>query len=98
VARVRRTEDAETDLTEIWVYIATDNPAAADRTILALQDAEDRLARLPHIGRTRDELSAGLRSWPVGAYLVYYRPEAGGILTVRILHGARDAEALFDAP
>jgi toxin ParE1/3/4 len=95
VARVRRTEDAEADLTDIWVYIAADNAAAADRTILALQDAEDRLARLPNLGRSRDELSAGLRSWPVGAHLIYYRPEAGGILTVRVLHGARDAAALF---
>lgn len=50
---VRRTEEAEADLTEIWVYIAADNPGAADRTLLGLMETEDRLAAFPEIGRLR---------------------------------------------
>jgi toxin ParE1/3/4 len=98
VAVVRRTADAETDLTDIWVYIAADNPAAADRTILALLEAEDRLARFPEIGRLRADLVAGLRSWAAGSYVIFYRPMEDGILTIRILHGARDAGDVFSDP
>jgi toxin ParE1/3/4 len=43
------------------------------------------------MGRARPELSAGLRSWPVGRYLVFYEPREDGINDVRVLHGARDA-------
>ena len=95
MAEVRRTEDAEADLTAVWLYIADDNPRAADRTILALMEAEDRLARFPEIGRRRTDLVADLRSWATGSYVIFYRPTEDGILTIRILHGARDAGEVF---
>ena len=98
MAEVRRTEDAEADLTGIWAYIAADNPSAADRTILALFEAEDRLAQFPEIGRSRAELVPDLRSWAAGSYVIFYRPIEDGMLTIRILHGARDASEVFSEP
>ncbi|WP_304218706.1 type II toxin-antitoxin system RelE/ParE family toxin [Phenylobacterium aquaticum] len=93
-----RSDGAEADLTDIWVSIAKDNGPAADRVLLALMAAEDRLAAFPQLGRSRPDLPGQLRSWPVGAYLVFYRPMEGGILVIRILHGARDlGEALDEA-
>ena len=61
-------------------------------------EAGDRLARFPEIGRKRGDLTADLRSWAVGSYVVFYRPTEDGILTIRILHGARDAGEVFSAP
>jgi len=37
-----------------------------------------------------DELAANLRSFPIGNYLVFYRPFEGGIHLIRLLHGARE--------
>ena len=68
-----RSREADEDLTEIWVYVAADNPPAADRIIYALLDAERRLAVFPESGRSRDDLQPGMRAWVVGSYVVFYR-------------------------
>jgi toxin ParE1/3/4 len=47
------------------------------------------------MGRLREELRPGLRSSSVGNYLILYRPIPEGIAVFRILHGARDLEALL---
>jgi toxin ParE1/3/4 len=41
---------AENDLTDIWIYIARDNPNPADRTFLAAEDTFELLAEMPSIG------------------------------------------------
>jgi toxin ParE1/3/4 len=48
------------------------------------------------MGREREELSARLRSFAVGNYVIFYRPAKDGIEVVRILHGARDFPPLFE--
>jgi toxin ParE1/3/4 len=45
---------------------------------------------MPGCGREEPKLGADLRSFPVGSYLIFYRPAANGIALVRVLHGARD--------
>jgi len=92
---VARRPLAEADILEIWDYIADDNPAAADRWVDQL-DAQFRLlATQPKMGRARNELAAGVRSFPVGRYVVFYVPLDAGIDVVRVLHSARDIEAIF---
>jgi len=46
-------------------------------------------------GRKRDELHPGLKSFPVGMYLIFYLPISGGIQIVRVLHGMMDIDAYF---
>jgi toxin ParE1/3/4 len=46
------------------------------------------------MGANRDRLGSGLRSFPVGNYLVFYRTVPDGIELVRLLHGARDLSRL----
>ncbi|MNC99945.1 Plasmid stabilization system protein [compost metagenome] len=53
------------------------------------------LADDPMIGRPRDEFLAGLRSWPVYSFLVFYEPTKDGILVHRIVHGSRDLPQVF---
>jgi toxin ParE1/3/4 len=47
------------------------------------------------MGMSRDELTTGLRSQPVGNYLIFYFPLEDGIDIVRVLHGSRDVDAIF---
>jgi toxin ParE1/3/4 len=89
------TELAESDLSKIWLYIARDNPAAADRFVEKLRITCERLAQSPTLGRSRPELAFGLRSFPVGNYLVFYFSTDDGIEVARVLHGARDLPRLF---
>jgi toxin ParE1/3/4 len=87
---IRRTLAADADLDEIFAHIANDNRAAAERVIRRIEDAEARLAEYSEIGRTRDDLLAGARSWPVGDYLIFYQHTNAELIVVRVLHGARD--------
>ena len=82
--------EAESDLDEIWWYIAQDHPNNADQFLDRIQDRFLALADFPHLGTSRDELNSGLRSQPVGNYLIFYFPLADGIEIVRILHGSRE--------
>ena len=93
--QVTRRPLAQTDILEIWDYIADDNPAAADRWVDQL-DAQFRLlSTQPKMGRAPNELAADVRSFPVGRYVVFYVPLDAGIDVVRVLHGARDIGAIF---
>ena len=47
------------------------------------------------MGRARDELAPGIRSFPFGRYLVFYPPIGDGIDVLRILHGARVVDTAF---
>ena len=48
------------------------------------------------MGRARDALSAGVRSMPFERYVIFYVPLADGIDIVRVLHSARDIDAVFE--
>jgi toxin ParE1/3/4 len=95
-AILRRPRAGE-DLAEIWEYIAEDSEEQADAFLAAIDRKFQVLADRPGMGRARDELAEGLRSFPVGKYVVFYRPIPGGIEIIRVLHGARDMDAILDA-
>ena len=86
---------AQIDLDEIWLFIAEDNPAAADRFHDQLLSKFLILAEHPLIGHAREELRPNMRSFPVGRYVVFYRDSSEHIEIVRVLHGARDIENIF---
>jgi toxin ParE1/3/4 len=87
-----RSRRAVRDAQDVWYYIATRNLAAADGLADRLERAS--LAASPGIGRQRPELGSGIRSFPVGSYLILYREIRGGILVLRYIHGARDLSSL----
>jgi toxin ParE1/3/4 len=96
MSRVQFTVQAGRDLEEIEEFISLDNPDAAARLLLSIQEKCALLSRQPQMGRSRFELSPELRGFPVGNYLIFYRPAMDGIEVVRVLHGARDIPELFD--
>jgi toxin ParE1/3/4 len=93
--RVLKRPLAESDLDDIWWYIAQDNPEAADRLLDKIEERCRALARFPEMGVSREELMPELRSLPVGNYSIFYLPIEHGIEIVRVLAGMRDIDALF---
>jgi toxin ParE1/3/4 len=88
---------AKNDLAEIWDFIAEESQARADSFLARLDQSFYGLAGNPHIGRARNELSSCLRSFPFGRYVIFYLALPDGIEIVRVLHGARDLDAIFHA-
>ena len=94
--RVIRSKESDEDLRTIYQYIAADNPDAAERLLRKIDTKLEDYAALPEMGMRRDVLSPGVRSFPVGSYLVFYRIIDAGIEVVRVLHGKRDIKKLFE--
>ncbi|MFZ0495497.1 MAG: type II toxin-antitoxin system RelE/ParE family toxin [Methylocella sp.] len=88
---------AQIDLAEIWDFIGEDSQARADSFLDRLDQSFHGLAGNPRMGRARGELSQDLRSFPLGRYVIFYLALADGIEIVRVLHGARDLDAIFHA-
>jgi toxin ParE1/3/4 len=92
----RLSKRARGDLLEIWRYIANDNETAADRFIDLLVQRFQLLGKNPYIGRSRDELRTGYRSFPVGQYVVFYRVAEPGVQIMHVVHGRRDLETILE--
>jgi toxin ParE1/3/4 len=93
---VIRSPQARLDLSEIADFIARDSVDAALRFLDEVDNVLKKLADFPGLGRSRDELGPGLRSFPAGNYVLFYRATAEAIDLVRVLHGARDLDRLFE--
>ena len=95
MARFRVSRRATDDLLEIWVYVAADSAANADRLHGLLHRKFTSLADSPYIGRGRPELGPGIRSFPAGNYVIFYRASPDRVEIVRVLSWFRDIDALF---
>src|SRR5258706_14585905 len=90
--RVSLSPGAKRDLVGIWVRIAENNREAATPFLRGIANKFPILAQYPQLGRSREELQPGLRTFVVRNYLIIYREIAGGVEIVRVLHGARYIE------
>lgn len=95
--QITRRPLATADILDIWDHIAEDNVAAADRWVDQLDETFGLLSTQPLMGRAREDLAASLRSFPFGRYVIFYEPIEDGIDVVRVLHSARDIDAVFGA-
>jgi antitoxin ParD1/3/4/toxin ParE1/3/4 len=87
---------AAADLSQLWEFIAQDNIDAADRLREQIYEEIRRLTKMPLKGHLRPDLTARpVRFWPVGPYLIVYRPDRDPLEIVRVLHAARDIEHLL---
>jgi len=99
MAKLLYTASAENDLLEAWLYVAENNMAAADRMIDQIEAEAIHLLGQPMMGRQRNELAAGLRSWPTSTpYILFYFPSDPDIVIARVLHHARDIPAIGSWP
>ena len=99
--RASRSPQARRDLVEIADYISNNNVEAAMRFLDAAEESIQFLAANSLVGQSFDPANESvppLRVWPVHGfrnYLIFSRPTDDDIEIVRVLHGARDLDALF---
>ena len=94
---------ARRDLEAVADYL-TDHASeqVARRFTEAAYKSFAQLLKQPHLGRVQEWLASrlrGCRRWrvakPFDVYQVFYCPSETRIDVVRVLHGARDIEAVF---
>jgi toxin ParE1/3/4 len=95
MGRVLRSPQSNLDVWEIADYIAQHNVSAAADLLREFDESLKLLSDFPGMGARRDELLRGLRSYPIGNYILFYRLAPDGIELVRVVHGARDLDELF---
>jgi len=71
------------DLADVYEHIERDNAPAALKTLASLFQQADLGAGTPWIGRGgAAEIREGVRSYPVGSYVIFYRAVDDGIESV----------------
>jgi toxin ParE1/3/4 len=89
-------DSALRDLSSINDYLFENcSPELAERFLEMIDTKCDRLVQYPQMGRKRDELAIGLRSFPAQKYLIFYRIIPIGIEVIRVASGYQDLEYLF---
>jgi toxin ParE1/3/4 len=94
--RYRVSDDAQLDLDEIFVYWA--NRASletADRVVDRITERFWLLGEHPDAGKPAGNIAAGVKCFPAGKYLIYYRKTRRGTDILHIFHGARDQRSAF---
>ena len=94
---VTLTETAEAELGTILAFIAErDGLSRAVHVHGKFSEAFEKLERVPGMWSVRSHLTGEtIRWWPVFKFLVLYEPVADGIMVMRIVHGARNLDAIF---
>jgi toxin ParE1/3/4 len=93
--KIFTSEKAREDLRNIYRYLGSRNPQAADAFGREIDNRFKNLSRFPFIGRERSSLGPGLRSILVGTHLVFYLVESGRLVVVRVIDGRMDIDEEF---
>jgi len=83
------------DLDQIDARIAADDPRAARRFRANVIRRIALLQRLPESAQPRPEFGLGIRTIPIGHYVVILRVALPKVIVLRILRGARDIPRLL---
>lgn len=94
ILRVFRRPRFLDDLTEAYAYLAERSPVSADRLLDEVELVVLLLAAFPEIGRPREELRSGIRSFRLRRFrhVLFYRLDHDSVVLLRLLHGARDVQ------
>jgi plasmid stabilization system protein ParE len=88
--RLTLSSAAEQDLAEIAAHTAAERPGAVGEVLDALEAGCRLVAESPGVGRAQDEVDEGMRSFPIGAYVLFYYVDDQRVGIARILHARRD--------
>jgi len=91
------------DLNTYFDFIAMDKLEPAERFLRFAEESFARLAAMPRIEmkwESRNSRLPDIRFYPMPgpfrSYLIFYRPIAGGIEVLAVMHGARDLAKRMD--
>jgi toxin ParE1/3/4 len=88
---------ANQDLEAIADYLGANyGLAKSEKFIDGMTDRFRYIVQFPRIGRSRNEVSPGLRSLHYEQYIIFYRIEVATIEIVRVVSGYQDLKVLFE--
>ncbi len=87
--KLRYTRQAGRDLSEIFRFIAGDNPRAAAETIDRIERLAALLGHVPFAGRRGRVVGTREMVVPDLPYIVVYRVRRDAVEIVSVVHGAR---------
>ena len=87
--------EAAQDITDIWEYVAAEDPLAASAVREDILETVHSLLHFPNRGHRRPDLTARpLRFIRVRDYLIAYAPDEDPLWVIAVLHGKRDPRIL----
>ncbi len=89
--------DADLDLEEIYDHTRAkfgDDQAA--QYLLDLESIFEALSKTLEMGRARDEIKPGLRSFPKISHVIFYRLMKDHVRIIRVMHASRDLPRLLE--
>lgn len=87
---------AEQDIDEMESWLTQNwGPVAAANIIEAVLDRIAALADMPFTGAPRPEFGEAVRLATSGRYVIYYEATDDSLVILRILHAARDRDAIM---
>lgn len=95
---VRHLPAAESDLLDIYYWLAKDSPARAASFLARLDERIGRLATHPRLGRVPRHprlREAGYRVLMIESYLIFYIVRESVVEIHRAVHGSRSLDALI---
>ena len=79
------------------MYLADEASEGVARRFLAeVSECLGRLTRFPGRGASREAFGAGMRVIFHDNYAIYYLVRSAEVVVVRVLHGARDVEGIWE--
>ena len=95
--RFRVSKDAERDLGEIFLYWASRTSLeTTDRVIDKITERFWLIGEHLNAGKAATDLATGVKCFPAGKYLIYYRRTRRGTDILYIFHGAREQRTAFN--
>lgn len=88
--------DASRDLDAIGDYFVERSVEAGERLLQEFVKKCERLIQFPKMGRSYEQVKAGLRGIPLDGYIIFYKIVEDGIEVLRVLNGRQDLEAIFE--
>ena len=87
----RLSEETQNDLKEISRYTQENwGKKQAKHYLVELAAGFEKLAGSPKLGKAREEIEKGLRSFPVARHIIFYRTGTECIEIARVLHTSMD--------
>lgn len=93
--RYRLSLHAKKDLKSIYRFIAERNESAAGSLRKTFYEKFELLAKHPFLGEACDHIVNGLRMFPAGNYIIFYRTGPSRLEILHVLHAARDFAAVI---
>ncbi|WGD50976.1 type II toxin-antitoxin system RelE/ParE family toxin [Bradyrhizobium sp. CB1650] len=93
---------ARTDLLDIYVMIGLEQPAAAERYFDRIEAKAELLRSQPRMGVRRSDIRPSMRMLVESPYLLLYRTDpdtdegpVGAVEIIRVIDGRRDLHGIF---